>query len=85
MKVDSLKLLVIIHAALGLIMGYISLLLSGYIGNLFTCIVSLALLIPLRFLSKMIKVESKSWIGNGAIIYVFVWFITWTYFYNVLR
>ncbi|RLJ07107.1 MAG: hypothetical protein DRP12_02840 [Candidatus Aenigmatarchaeota archaeon] len=81
----DIKIVVILHTCLGLLMGWISLILSGLIGNLFTGLLALAVAIPLKYGLERAKVETKSWIGNGLIIYLFVWFVTWTYLYNVLR
>jgi len=35
---------------------------------------------------KMVKEkkDSKWWLGNGMIVYILLWFVSWTVFYNVL-
>ena len=71
-----------VYAAAAVIMGYLSLLIShtAY-ATLAGLIVLAALTFAMRAAFK-IKEGAKWWLGNGVIVYVFLWMIVWTIFYN---
>lgn len=74
----------LLFALLGSIVGYLSFIIKSNTGSLVMMIV---FLLAAKFLGQKLlkeKKDSKWWLGNGVIIYIFVWFITWTVFYNVL-
>lgn len=72
----------IINAVIGGVVGYISFLINQPIMNLVLAIVVLA--ITCLILKKVWKIEKerKWWISNAVIIFLFVWLIVWTIFYN---
>ena len=72
-----------IYAIVAIIMGYVSLTINhtAY-ATLAAVIVLLALTLALRAAFK-IKEGAKWWLGNGVIVYIFLWLITWTVFYNM--
>ena len=72
----------ITNAVIGGIVGYISFLINQPIMNL---VLAMAVLIITCFaLKKLWKIdkERKWWISNAVIIFLFVWLIVWTIFYN---
>jgi len=72
----------IINAVIGGIVGYISFLVNQPIMNL---VLAIAVLIITCFALKnlwKIDKERKWWISNAIIIFLFVWLIVWTVFYN---
>ena len=72
----------ITNAVIGGIVGYISFLVNQPIMNL---VLAIAVLIITCFaLKKLWKIdkERKWWISNAIIIFLFVWLIVWTVFYN---
>jgi uncharacterized membrane protein YcaP (DUF421 family) len=72
----------IINAVIGGVIGYASFLINQPILNLVLAIVVLA--ITSLILKKIWKIskEGKWWISNAVIIFLFVWLIVWTIFYN---
>lgn len=76
--------LTLLFAALGVVVGYISFLMNN-------SLLSLLLMLIAAFGAKEtikrkrgIKESFKWWLGNGLIVYIFLWFITWVIFYNVV-
>lgn len=75
--------LTLLFAVLGIVVGYVSFLLNN---NL----LSLAAMIVIAFVAREaikrkrgIKEGFKWWLGNGLVVYVFLWLVTWIIFYNL--
>ena len=72
-----------VHTVAGVIAGYTSVLLDRVIYSF-----GLAILILLitgyvtEFLLK--KKGMKWWMGNGGVLYILVWLVTWIYFFNMV-
>lgn len=73
----------LVYTLAAVIMGYISFAINhtAY-ATLAAIIVLLALTFVMRAIFK-IKEGVKWWLGNGAIVYLFLWLIVWTIFYNM--
>ena len=72
----------LVYVASALIMGYVSFVInSTAYAAAAAIIVLLAVTAAMRFAWK-IKEGPKWWLGNGAIVYLFLWMIIWTIFYN---
>ena len=73
---------VIVYVVVAVAMGYISLLINhtAY-AALAALIVLAAATLAMRAVFK-IKEGAKWWLGNGVIVYLFLWLIIWTIFYN---
>ena len=71
-----------VYTIVSIIMGYASLLINhtAY-ATLAALIVLVVATLIMRALFK-IKEGAKWWLGNGVIVYVFLWMIVWTIFYN---
>lgn len=73
---------VTVYAIAAVLMGYI----SFYINHTtYATLAMLVVLIILTFAMKAvlkIKEGVKWWLGNGVIVYLFLWLIVWTIFYN---
>ena len=73
---------VVVYAVAALIMGYV----SFYINHTaYATLAMVLVLIVLTFAMKAIfkiKEGVKWWLGNGVIVYILLWLITWTIFYN---
>jgi hypothetical protein len=72
----------LLHAVLGAIVGYVSFVVNNPLYNLATAVVVLFLL---NFsLKNVLKIKKKFswWLGNGVIVYLLLWIIVWTIFYN---
>ncbi len=73
----------LVYAVAGVILGYTSFIINQ---PKISIILSLTVILALRVLIKTvwkIKQPPKWWLGNGIIIYIFIWLIVWTIFYNI--
>jgi len=71
-----------IHSVVGIFAGLVSFFLKDRLTVLISIIVVEAILV--KVLEKYLgKENAKWWISNGIWIYVFVWFISWSVFYNL--
>lgn len=75
---------VFLHSAAAIVMGYISIIIV--IGTLIKIALAIIVLIVIGFITqKIIGKKNKGWwIGNGAAIYLFLWFLTWVILFNIL-
>ncbi len=73
------------HAFLGILVGWLSIQLSAMFGNIITVVIGLAIVIAFGYVLEMFlgKKGIKWWLSNGMIVYLFIWLITWTVFYNM--
>ena len=73
---------VVVYAIAAVIMGYVAL----YINNTaYATVAAFVVLVVLTFAMKAafkIKEGVKWWLGNGVIVYILLWLIVWTIFYN---
>ncbi len=76
------RISVILHVVTGIIAGFLSVTLGT---TLYAVGVAILLLLASGYLAeKLIKKKGiKWWIGNGAIIYLLVWLVTWIFFFNL--
>lgn len=73
----------LIFAVLGVIVGYISFLQnSAPLAFIIMIIVGAVFALLLKRIMKVAE-DWKWWFGNGLILYIFLWLIVWTIFYNV--
>ena len=78
------RISMIIYIIAAIVMGYLSISVSAAAGNMITI---LAGLVVLWVAGKVVQLalgrkEGKWLLGNGMIIYLFIWLIAWTFFYN---
>lgn len=73
---------VVVYTVLAVVMGYV----SFYINHTaYATLASVVVLILATFAMRVafkIKEGLKWWLGNGVIVYIFLWLIIWTIFYN---
>jgi len=76
------RISVILHVVTGTIAGYLSFFL---VSTLYGVGAAIAILLASGYLAeKLVKKKGlKWWIGNGAIIYLIVWLVSWIFFFNV--
>ena len=74
-----------LHAVVAIAMGWVSILVSGLYGDTPSILAGLVVLWVIgKATNKMTgKKDFKWWFGNGVIIYLFVWLISWIVFYNM--
>jgi CDP-diglyceride synthetase len=72
---------VLLHAVVGGIMGYISFIINQPLLNL---VFALAILIIIIYVNRKISkiTEEKKWWMSSVLIYLFMWMLVWTIFYN---
>jgi hypothetical protein len=73
------------HMVLAIIVGWLSVTVSGVLGNWLTVVTGFVIVIAYgyvleRFLGKK---GIKWWIGNGLFIYLLVWLVAWTFLFNL--
>ena len=71
-----------VYTVAAVIMGYVSLTINhtAY-ATLASLIVLVVVTLAMRAAFK-IKEGAKWWLGNGVIVYLLLWMIVWTIFYN---
>jgi len=76
-----------IHAVVAIIVGYLSPMLGSMYGtNWVAGAAGVVILVAVGFLSeKIVKQKGmKFWAANGIFIYLLIWLVSWTYFFNLL-
>jgi hypothetical protein len=78
------SVLVYTLAAIG--MGYASLLVSPAAGNMLTIFLGLVVAwLVGRLVQLLVGSKGTRWlIGNGIFIYLFMWLVSWIFFFNLL-
>ena len=73
------------HTILAILVGWLSIQLSAMFGNMITVVIGLVIVIAFGYVLEMFlgKKGIKWWLSNGMIIYLFIWLIAWTIFYNM--
>ena len=73
----------LVYAVVGAVMGYVSFVINHTIYAAFAALAVLLGVTAVMQFAWKIKEDYKWWLGNGGLIYVFVWFVVWTLLYNV--
>ncbi len=73
-----------IHAVVAIMIGWVSVQVAAASRTLFAGILGIVILLVIGYLIEKItgKKGIKWWFGNGAIIYLLVWLVSWVYFFN---
>jgi F0F1-type ATP synthase assembly protein I len=75
-----------VHTIAGIIAGYVSYLLNNMFNNkLYVFGVMILILLITGYLTEFAlkKKGIKWWLSNGAILYIFVWLISWIFLFNM--
>lgn len=74
-----------IHSVVAIAAGWISVGVAAMSRSLFAIAMGLVILYAVGFAAQRATGQKgiKWWAANGLIIYLFVWFISWTLFYNM--
>jgi Flp pilus assembly protein TadB len=77
---------VLIYLAVGIAMGYLSILIFPVVGNMITILAGIVIAWAAgKGIQGVLGKKGFKWLlGNGMIIYLFVWLISWIFFYNFL-
>lgn len=83
LELKASRISIILHLVTGIIAGYLSFVLGR---TLYAVGIAILILIISGFAAqKIVKQKGiKWWLGNGAILYLFFWLISWIAFYNLL-
>ncbi len=73
------------HTILGIIVGWASIQLAGMLGNWLTVLIGIVILIVFGYgMERLLgKKGIKWWFANGIIIYLLIWLVSWTFFFNL--
>jgi predicted histidine transporter YuiF (NhaC family) len=84
------KISVLVHSAVAVFSGYLSLIIQHSGRALFGAIAGIAILVVSGLVSWALlkkpltsKAGLKWWFSNGMIIYLFVWIAAWVVFFNM--
>lgn len=79
------RISVMIYVLAAVALGFVSLTVSSYVGNMVTIFLALIVgwLTGMVVQSVVGKRDIKWLIGNGLFIYIFVWIISWIFFFNL--
>ena len=73
----------VLFAVIGAVMGYVSALLNQPLASLAIAIV--VIVVVWLILKKGLKItEDKKWWTGKVALYIFMWFVIWTLFFNLL-
>lgn len=81
-EINQARICILVHLIVATVIGFI----SFQLANKFISIgLGITMLIITGFATEKLlkKKDIKFWLGNGLVIYIFVWLISWTYFINV--
>ncbi|RLJ09970.1 MAG: hypothetical protein DRP15_01675 [Candidatus Aenigmatarchaeota archaeon] len=81
----SSRISVALHTVAGFFSGWFSFHIAQFYGNLVSIAVGVLILIMIGYITEFI-VKKKGiswWMGNGGILYLFFWFISWVFFLNL--
>jgi hypothetical protein len=80
------RLSVLIYTIGAVIVGFASLQVSPMAGNMLTILFGLVMAwVVGKVVQSMVGQKDIKWlIGNGLFIYIFVWLISWIFFFNLL-
>jgi len=83
--ITHIRISIGLHAAVAIAIGWISVLFSSFYGDMPSILVGLIVLWVLGRGTRMLvgRKEMRWWFGNGVIIYLFVWLISWILFFNL--
>ena len=81
----KIRISVLSHVILAILAGWVSLQVQATTRALFGIGIGLVILIIFGYFMERVvgKQGIKWWLGNGAIIYLFIWLISWTFFLNL--
>ena len=70
-------------AVLGAIVGYVSFTLNNSSLSFLVMVVVAGAAILLLSKIRKVAVDIKWWLSNGLVVYILLWLVVWTIFYNV--
>jgi len=81
LELKQSRISIILHMITGTIAGYA----SSALGSLYGIGIAILLLFVSGFVAEKIvsKKGIKWWLGNGAVLYFFVWIVSWILFFNI--
>ena len=85
-EISQARIVVVIHLVAAVFAGWVSIQIALLSRSLFAGVFGLALLVGIGFLTEKLVSRKglKFWLGNGVIIYLFFWLVTWIYLFNLI-
>ena len=85
-ELRDIRISVITHALIAILIGWISFQLQITFRTMASVIFGLGVLLILGHIVERIvgKKSVKWWLSNGAVVYLFIWIISWTFFFNLV-
>lgn len=73
------------HAVIAAVMGWLSIEIAAMSRSLFAIVAGLVILYVTGMAAQRITQQRgiKWWAANGLVIYLFIWFISWTVLFNL--
>jgi hypothetical protein len=72
----------LVYSIVAIVMGYVSFLVNNTAYAALAALVVLGIATYAMRLVWKIKEDTRWWLGNGAIVYLFLWIVVWTIFHN---
>ncbi len=72
----------VVYTVVAILMGYVSLLINHTAFATLAAVIVLVIITLIMRAAFKIKEGPKWWLGNGVIVYLFLWLIVWTILYN---
>jgi hypothetical protein len=72
----------VVYTIAAIVMGYISFVINHTTYAAFASIFILLVVTAAMRYAWKIKEDVRWWLGNGAIVYIILWMVVWTVFYN---
>lgn len=83
-ELTQTRISIVIHSVVAIIVGFLSVTIANQYRTLFAIGFGLVVLYLTGLVAQKITHQKgmKWWAGNGLIIYLFAWFISWAVFIN---
>ncbi len=84
-ELRDIRISIVTHVLIAILTGWVSFQLQITFRTMVSVIFGLGILFILghiveRFVGKK---NVKWWLSNGAVVYLFIWIISWTFFFNL--
>lgn len=84
-ELNQSRVSLVMHTAVAIAMGWVSVLVASMSRTLFAVIIGIVVLCITGFAAQRVTKQKgiKLWAANGILIYLLLWFVSWTLFHNI--